>query len=227
MNMDGLGKRAANAYAGIRNWLMEYAYLVTLGAVMMVIAGAALYTGHLRGEQEAAAQAAAKAHETQESAGATPCVTPLPTIAPLTLTKVSFSPKIAVVQPLDGKIVRGFSREPVLWEALGVVKAHAAIDIAGQEDCAVASAMDGMVKEAAMDALWGWRISIEHADGSVCVYAGLSCAFVSAGENVVRGQEIGRLLEQVPCEAELAPHLHFERWKDGVAQDPEEILPDL
>ena len=226
MTVGGILKRAAKIYARIKNGLMEHAYLVTLGAVIAVIVGTALYTGHLKAEQEAAMQAAANAPETQERSEVTLRLTPLPTIAPLALTKVEFTPRIAVVHPLKGNIVRYFEPEAVLWEALGVWQVHEAIDIAGETDGAVFSAMDGRVLEAAQDALWGWRIRIEHADGSECVYAGLSCAFVNAGDDVVRGQEIGRLLDQVPCEAELPAHLHFERWKDGAAQDPEGILPE-
>ena len=222
--MSGILQRAAKAYARIKNGLMEYAYLVTLGAVIAVIAGAALYTGQLKREQETAMQAAANAPEAQ--ATATPRVTPLPTIAPLELAKMDFQPRIAVVHPLKGKIVRAFEQEAVLWETLGVWQMHEAIDIAGEADGIVVSAMDGRVIETAMDALWGWKIRIEHADGSECMYAGLSCALVDAGDNVVRGQEIGRLLESVPCEAELPPHLHLERWKNGIAQDPEGILPE-
>lgn len=226
MFMSGIFRRAAKVYARIKSGLMEHAYLVTLGAVIAVIAGAAMYTSHLENEQKAAMQAAANAPETAQSAAPTPRVTPLPTIAPLVLVKADFTPKIAVVQPVEGKIVRAYAPQAVLWEALGVWQVHEAIDIAAQADDAVLSAMDGRVVEAAMDALWGWKIRIAHDDGSECIYAGLSCSLVHAGENVVRGQEIGRLLESVPCEAELVPHLHLERWKNGAAQDPEGILPE-
>jgi len=226
MLVAGIFRRAAKAYARIKRGLVDHAYLVTLGAVIAVIAGAAVYTGHLKEEQAAAMQAAAHAPETQERAAATPRVTPLPSIVPLTLTKVSFSPRITVVHPVDGEIVRAFTQEAVHWETLCAWQPHTAIDIAGEADGAVFSAMDGTVAETAMDALWGWRVRIAHTDGSECVYAGLSCALVDAGDNVVRGQEIGRLLESVPCEAELPPHLHFERWKNGIAQDPEGILPE-
>ena len=34
-----------------REWLLDYAYLVTLGAMIAVIAGTALYTDHLRSQQ--------------------------------------------------------------------------------------------------------------------------------------------------------------------------------
>ena len=48
-----------------REWLMDYAYLVTLGAMIAVIAGTALYTDHLRSQQNV--QAAAPAPEVSSS----------------------------------------------------------------------------------------------------------------------------------------------------------------
>ena len=41
-----------------REWLMDYAYLVTLGAMIAVIAGTALYTDHLRSHQNVQAACA-------------------------------------------------------------------------------------------------------------------------------------------------------------------------
>lgn len=203
---------------------MEYAYLVTLGAVIAVVVGAALYTDHVRGTQEAALSAAAKTAEINVTA--TPRVTPLPTIAPLMATHRTFTPHIATVRPVSGKVLRAYAAEPVLWEALGMMQAHEAIDIAGEADGAVVSMMDGTVREAARDALWGWRVCIDHTDGSACVYAGLAVALVQPGQNVVRGQEIGTLLSQIPCEAELGAHLHLEQVKNGAYQDAEGILPE-
>lgn len=43
--------------------MLDYAYLVTLGAVIAIIAGSALYTRQLRAQQEAGVQAAAPAPE--------------------------------------------------------------------------------------------------------------------------------------------------------------------
>ena len=98
-----------------------------------------------------------------------------------------------------------------------MLKAHEAIDIAGEAEESVLCAMDGVVEAAAMDALWGWRVVIAHTDGSEGIYAGLKLAFVEPGQSVTRGQEIGVLMERVPCEAELGAHLHFEQVKPLMA----------
>lgn len=224
MHMAGFTKRAAGAAARAKDWLMEYAYLVTLCAVIAIVAAAAIYTDRVKTAQEESLQAAAQALEIE--ATPTPRVTPLPTIAPLALSSATFKPRIVSVRPVSGEIVRAYSREPVMWEALGAIQAHEGIDLAGAEDESVLSAMDGVVTAAAMDALWGWRVTIAHTDGSEGTYAGLKLVFVSAGESVSRGEEIGALMDAIPCEAELGPHLHVEWMKNGIRQDPEGMLPE-
>ena len=222
--MANLGKRISGIFSRIKSGLMEHAYLVTLGAAVAVIVAAAMYTEQVNAQREQEIAAAARAAEI--TATATPAVTPLPTIAPLQLTMGTFAPRIVTVRPMSGKIIRAYSREPVLWEALGAIQVHEAIDIAGAEGESVLAAMDGVVAQAAMDALWGWRVFIEHTDGSVCTYAGLAQSFVSPGQSVSRGQALGTLLGAVPCEAELGAHLHLERTQNGIRQDPEGILPE-
>ena len=45
----------------MKAWMMDYAYLVTLGAVIAVIAGSAIYTQQVKKRSEALVQAAADA----------------------------------------------------------------------------------------------------------------------------------------------------------------------
>ena len=224
MKMRNIGRRIAGAYARAKDWLLEYSYVVTLAAAIAVVAATAMYTEHLRIREESRA-AAAQAEEISVTAMPKITATPLPTIAPL-LSSMAFTPRRTTVRPTGGAILRAYESEPVLWKTLGVYKAHEAIDIEGEEDEGVKSAMDGVVTETELDALWGWRVTIAHTDGSVGTYAGLKMAFVSSGQSVSRGEEIGALLDKVPCEAELPAHLHFELVQNGNRQDPEGILPE-
>ena len=219
-------KRAARAFSLVRDWLLEHSYLATLAAAVAIIVASAMYTEHVRLEQERALEAAAQAAEIKATALPEITATPLPTIAPLALTQTAYKPRIVTVKPASGEIVRAYAREPVRWAALGVIQPHEAIDIAGEKDESVLSAMDGVVSQTEMDALWGWRVVIAHTDGSEGTYAGLGLSFVRPGQSVSRGEEIGTLLESVPCEAELGPHLHFELMKNGNRQDPEGFLPE-
>ena len=221
-------KKRGAALQRVREWMMEYAYLVTLGAVIAVMAAGAIYTGQLR--QDGGMQAAAGAPETQQSAAPTVTptaqVTPLPTIAPLQVHYQALETRGGTAWPVDGGIVRKYdNRTPVLWEALACVQVHAGVDIAGRAGAGVRCAMDGVVEAMARDDLWGWRIRVKHMDGSEAVYAGLESCDVAQGQAITRGQQLGILLDSIPCERELGTHLHLELWREGEACDPASMLP--
>lgn len=104
-----------------REWLMDYAYLVTLGAMIAVIAGTALYTDHLRSHQNV--QAAAPAPEISSSP--TPQISPIPvpTLAPIRMAvrgRFRFAPSPAdrfaasPLSPYSGRVLTAGSRIP-LW----------------------------------------------------------------------------------------------------------------
>ena len=219
--------RMGGIFHRIREWMLDHAYWVTLGAVMTVIAASALYTRGLE-QQAAGVQAAANAPEVAESAAPQPEATlvPLATLAPLSLHS-SLQPGGTTVWPVSGGVIRDFDGEmPVLWEALDCVQLHAAVDLAGEEGEKVRCVMDGTVSGTVRDELWGWRVAVAQTDGQQAVYAGLAACDVTAGQNVTRGQTIGTLLERIPCEAELGTHLHLELTRDGKRRDPADILPD-
>ena len=210
-----------------REWMLDHAYWVTLGAVLTIIAASALYTRGLE-RQAADVQAAAHAPEIAETATPEPETTlmPLATLAPLSLYSM-LKPGGTTVRPVSGGVIRGFDSEtPVLWEALSCVQLHAAVDLAGEVGEKVHCVMDGTVSGTVRDELWGWRVAVAQTDGQQAVYAGLAACDVSAGQNVTRGQTIGTLLERIPCEAELGTHLHLELTQDGERRDPTDILPD-
>ena len=50
-------RRVRKAFLRMKAWMMDYAYLVTLGAVIAVIAGSAIYTQQVRRQSEAGVQA--------------------------------------------------------------------------------------------------------------------------------------------------------------------------
>ena len=100
-----------------REWLLDYAYLVTLGAMIAVIAGTALYTDHLRSQQNV--QAAAPAPEVSRRKSApSPCrrlrpsacrPRPVP-FAPSPADRFASSP----LSPYSGRVLTAGSRIP-LW----------------------------------------------------------------------------------------------------------------
>lgn len=212
----------------VRAWMIENAYLVTIGCMLMMVVGCAIYTQTLKEEQAAGIQAAAEAPEIRETAApsASPAVTPLPTIAPLTLRPVALV-QSSGVWPLDGDILRAYdAQNSIFWEALNSWKTHTGLDIAGKPGDAVKACMDGTVSHISRDALWGWQITLTHDNGRETRYAGLENAVVQPDMHVACGQTLGTLMETIPCEAELPTHLHFEMFIGGKHQDPEATLPE-
>lgn len=203
-----------------REWLLDYAYLVTLGAMIAVIAGTALYTDHLRSQQNV--QAAAPAPEVASPSPA-PAATPspLPTLAPVRLPSV-----VGAVRPVSGGLLRGFSAQPVLWPSLDCWQAHPAVDLGAASGETAVCMRDGVVLSCVRDELWGWSVEIRQTDESVCTYAGLSCVLVQAGQTVARGQALGDVLARIPAESELGPHMHLSLARDGQWVDPASTLPE-
>ena len=211
----------------LKDLAAEYAYLVTLICVICVIAGSAAYTQQIKKEQQRHVEAAAGAPEIEASAqpSATVKTTPLPTIAPLAVRVSVLEEK--TVWPIGGAVLRHHDmQEHVYWEALDVWQVHAGMDIAGEAEKNVCSAGRGRVVRAARDALWGGSIEIEQEDGRTVSYRGLALLYVKEGDEVARGQEIGTLLDKIPCEAEMGAHLHLEVTRGGAMQDPLAMLPE-
>lgn len=207
-----------------KEWLMDYAYLVTLGAVLAVIAGSALYAREVKAKQEQDVQAAAQAPELAGTPE--PTARPMPTLAPLEAHYFSPKPGGSTVYPVSGDVIRAYDGvTPVSWAALSCMKVHAGLDLAGEAEEDVLCVMDGVVAGTARDELWGWRVAVDQTDGQRMTYAGLLMAAVQAGESVTRGQALGTLMESIPCEAELGTHLHLELARGEEARDPQTVLP--
>ena len=223
----GAMRRAGEAARQAKEFFLDYAYLMTLGAALLVVAASALYTYQLR--DGSGIQAAANAPEIEETV--VPTLQPLPTAAPLaTIAPLQIASTVKLggttVRPVKGAVLRGFDLSvPVYWEALSCVRVHAGLDLAGTPGEDVLCASDGTVTQAARDELWGWRVTVAQTDGQTAVYAGLASSLVQQGQNVTRAQPLGALLERIPCEAELGAHLHMELSRDTLARDPAEILP--
>ncbi len=198
----------------------EYAYAVTLACVIGVIVGSAVYTQHVqRRTQETLVQAAAGAPEVLTSPSPSPAATPLPTIAPLAVRVSVFEER--GLWPVGGNVLRGHEvSDMVWWEALGLWQAHRGIDVAGAAGESVLCAADGTVVRVTRDALWGASAEIAQKDGRRMAYRGLALCYVAAGDSVFSGQEIGTLLERIPCEGEMGAHLHLEMEREGRTQDP-------
>ncbi len=83
---------------------------------------------------------------------------------------------------------------------------HNGIDISCGWECPIRAAADGGVLKTGDSSAWGNYILIRHPNGLVTLYAHLSSIYVGVGQNVSKGQTIGR---EGDTGFSTASHLHF------------------
>ncbi|MBQ8686993.1 MAG: M23 family metallopeptidase [Ruminococcus sp.] len=127
-----------------------------------------------------------------------------------------------LVSPMEGEVMQPFSNgELVKSETTGTWQTHNGADIAGEEGAAVCAIDNGTVAEVTKDPLWGICVSIDHGNGVVSRYCGLSASLsVQNGDTVESGQTIGTVGNTADMESKQESHLHFEVQKNGVYVDP-------
>lgn len=117
-----------------------------------------------------------------------------------------------MIQPVVGWVSRRFTTGP------GGGPGHPGIDIAASQGTPVRSALDGVVKAARWDDVYGNVIEIEHNDSLSTIYGHNEKILVKEGEYVTRGQVIATVGN---TGRSTAPHLHFEVLKNREPVDPE------
>ena len=113
------------------------------------------------------------------------------------------------------------------WPTVGVMSQnpvwyHMAFDIANPSAPAITAAGDGKVISVQyLNYGYGRHIIIDNGDGLSTLYAHLSEIYVKAGDNVGRGQVIGKMGS---TGRSTGTHLHFEVRKNGTPVNPRSYL---
>lgn len=94
---------------------------------------------------------------------------------------------------------------------------HNGLDLVVARGTPVLAAADGTVLAAATSRTSGNTVRIRHAGGYETVYAHLESMAVRTGQRVSAGQKVGSVGMSGQA---VAPHLHYEVRRDGVAMDP-------
>ena len=110
--------------------------------------------------------------------------------------------------PVDGYFTRGFDART----------GHYAIDVAVEEGSMVHVVGDGHVIFADWTHDGGYTITVQHADGYVSVYKHNQRLLKRVGDRVYDREAIA--ISGNAGEITTGPHLHFELWHNGLAQDP-------
>lgn len=128
------------------------------------------------------------------------------------LTQSVAAPRFPVLPPVDGFQTRGF--DPRIG--------HYALDIAVTEGTVVRSVSDGYVVMADWTHEGGYVIAIQHSGGYLSVYKHNQRLLKRPGDRIAARDRIA--LSGNTGEVTTGPHLHFELWRDGLAQDPSDYL---
>jgi murein DD-endopeptidase MepM/ murein hydrolase activator NlpD len=99
---------------------------------------------------------------------------------------------------------------------------HYAIDIAIPEGALVHAIGDGYVVVADWTQDGGYTVAVQHADGYLSVYKHSKRLLKRVGDRVRANEAIA--LSGNTGEITTGPHLHFELWHHGLAQDPRSYI---
>lgn len=117
--------------------------------------------------------------------------------------------------PVEGFLARGYD----------AARGHFAIDIAVEEDTPVRAIGDGYVVFADWTNDGGYTLAIQHTDGYLSVYKHNRQLLKRVGDRVRSREAVAR--SGNTGEISTGPHLHFELWRNGLAQDPRQHLVGL
>lgn len=110
---------------------------------------------------------------------------------PINPLEVPVSRTLTLLKPVDGEIIQepGWYFHPVFddW------RYQSGLEFKGESGNIVMAAAAGRIISVKEDQYKGILVKIEHENGWQTLYGHLQKAVVSVGENVARGQEIGRL----------------------------------
>ncbi len=117
--------------------------------------------------------------------------------------------------PVNGILTRGFDPR----------SGHFGIDFAAEEGSPVRSVGEGYVIMADWTHDGGYTIAVQHGMGYVSVYKHNQRLLKRTGDRVSAQETIA--LSGNSGELTTGPHLHFELWQHGLAQDPRHALLGL
>jgi murein DD-endopeptidase MepM/ murein hydrolase activator NlpD len=133
----------------------------------------------------------------------------------------AMSERVPSIWPVAGEVTDGFGgrRNPFGGSSFEL---HPGQDISAPRGAEVVAAAGGTVVFAATQSGYGQLVTIDHGGGLTTRYAHLSKIEVAAGQQVSRGQLIGRVGS---TGRSTGPHLHYEVRIGEEAVNPRAYLP--
>jgi murein DD-endopeptidase MepM/ murein hydrolase activator NlpD len=125
---------------------------------------------------------------------------------------VEFGPEFPLSMPVEGFLTRRFDPQQY----------HLGIDIAAKQGSPVVAAADGNVVFAGWTYDYGFMVILAHDRGYMTVYKHNQSILKNSGAEVKRGELIALLGNTGVTSS--GPHLHFEVWKNGTPENPNNFL---
>lgn len=127
--------------------------------------------------------------------------------------------------PTKGDIITEYTDNVLVYsETLDEWRGHLGIDIRAEIGTEISSPLDGRVKEAYEDNLWGMVIVIDHGDGLESKFCNLGTLdMVTVGKDVKKGDSISKVGNSADIEMMMDSHIHLETRKNGKLIDPRSI----
>ena len=119
--------------------------------------------------------------------------------------------------PVDGVMTSPYGLRLRGWSP----DMHEGVDVAAPQGTPVNAMKSGRVEHAGTWGGYGLSVLIAHGSNVRTLYAHLSRIDVREGERVDGGQRIGAVGQTGSA---TGPHLHFEVWRWGRAEDPVPLL---
>lgn len=135
----------------------------------------------------------------------------------------------AMLVPIMGKQSMGFAGDKLVYsETLEQWTTHDGLDIKANKGSSVRTVLKGVVKDIKDTDDLGRVITIDHGDGLITKYAGISeKILVKKNQSINKGDLVASIGEAVGYEVSQGPHLHFEVLENGKNIDPKAYIPDF
>ena len=122
--------------------------------------------------------------------------------------------------PVNGRLMSSFGNRVDPFSGEGVAF-HAGVDISALKGTPVRATADGIVSHAEWSGSFGRLVIVDHGKGFQTYYAHLSRFDIVAGQEVRRGEVIGR---SGATGRATSPHLHYEVRRGGTPINPYRYL---
>lgn len=130
---------------------------------------------------------------------------------------------LPALKPVNGNIGENSGYGNRLHPILGIWKFHSGLDIQAPEGTPVVASGGGKVVFVGYNQGYGKVVEIDHGYGYKTKYAHLSQYFVLEGDDVKRGDLIGKVGS---TGLSTGPHLHYEVIVNGETKDPMLFMTD-